>query len=373
MNYEVITADCLEHMRTMPDNAVDAVVTDPPYFRVKGEAWDRQWKDRSAFLSWMGELCAEWQRVLRPNGSLWVFASPKMAAGVECKIGEFFNVLNHITWKKSSQCYAAKYGPENFRQFVPMTERIIFAEHHGADNIAKGEAGYVQAGYVRKCDELRGFVFEPLRAYLAGEMARAGHSLVSVNKAWREWKGGNGGMSSHWFTTSQWMLPTAENYQWLRDLFNGTGGEYLRREYEDLRREYEDLRRDYEDLRRDYEYLRRDYEDLRREYEDLRRPFAVTAEDQYTDVWEFQTVPASPGKHVCEKPLPLMRHIIKASTKLGAVVLDCFAGSGSTGCAAVELGRAFIGIEKDELWAQRARARIAHHAAQGVLNLEEAT
>jgi modification methylase len=55
------------------------------------------------------------------------------------------------------------------------------------------------------------------------------------------------------------------------------------------------------------------------------------------------------------------------------VVLDCFAGSGSTGCAAVELGRDFIGIEKDELWAQRARARIAHHAAQGVLELEEAT
>jgi adenine-specific DNA-methyltransferase len=260
-----------------------------------------------------------------------------MAAGVECNIGEFFNVLNHITWKKSNQCYAAKYGPENFRQFVPMTERIIFAEHHGADNIAKGEAGYI-----RKCDELRGFVFEPLRAYLAGEMERAGHSLVSVNKAWQAWKGGNGGMSSHWFTTSQWALPTAENYQWLRNLFNSTG----------------------------VEYLRRDYEDLRRDYEDLRRPFAVTAEDQYTDVWEFQTVPATPGKHVCEKPLPLMRHIIKTSTKPGAVVLDCFAGSGSTGCAAVELGRDFIGIEKDELWAQRARARIAHHAAQGVLELE---
>ena len=332
MNYEVHTADCLDHMRTMPDNAVDAVVTDPPYFRVKGEAWDNQWKDRAAFLSWMGELCAEWQRILRPNGSLWVFASPQMAAGVECKVGEYFNVLNSVVWVKDAG-WGKKARKEDLRAFFPCTERIIFAEHHGADNIAKGEAGYI-----RKCDELRGFVFEPLRAYLAGEMARAGHSLGSVNEAWQKRNNSKGNMSSHWFGVAQWMLPTAENYHWLRDLFNSAGGEYLRRDYEDLR-----------------------------------RPFAVTAEDQYTDVWEFQTVPASPGKHVCEKPLPLMRHIIKSSTKPGSVVLDCFAGSGSTGCAAVELGRDFIGIEKDELWAQRARARIAHHAAQGVLELEEAT
>ena len=91
----------------------------------------------------------------------------------------------------------------------------------------------------------------------------------------------------------------------------------------------------------------------------------------YTDVWTFETVKHTPGKHVCEKPLPLMRHIIAASTRPGAVVLDCFCGSGATGAACVELGRDFIGIEKDAQWVERARRRIAHHAAQGVLELEE--
>ena len=264
-------------------------------------------------------------------------------------------MLNSVVWVKGGAAGTGQWSracKNDLRSFFPRTERIIFAEHHGADNIAKGEAGYI-----RKCDELRGFVFEPLRAYLAGEMARAGHSLVSVNKAWQAWKGGNGGMSSHWFTTSQWVSPTAETTSGSATCSTTAAGNTCGGTTGHLRRD---------------EYLA-DYEDLRRDYEDLRRPFAVTAEDQYTDVWEFQTVPASPGKHVCEKPLPLMRHIIKASTKPGAVVLDCFAGSGSTGCAAVELGRDFIGIEKDELWAQRARARIAHHAAQGVLELEEAT
>jgi site-specific DNA-methyltransferase (adenine-specific) len=117
-------------------------------------------------------------------------------------------------------------------------------------------------------------------------------------------------------------------------------------------------------LRREYEYLRREYEDLRREYEDLRRPFNVTADVPYTDVWTFPTVQAYPGKHPAEKPQAMLRHIIAASSKPGAVILDAFAGSGSTGIAALDMGRDFVGIDKDEEWAEYARARIAKAAEQ---------
>ena len=149
-------------------------------------------------------------------------------------------------------------------------------------------------------------------------------------------------MSSHWFSPSQWALPTAENYQWLRETFSrlNHGGEYLRREYEELRREYEELRR---------------------EYEELRRPFTVSAEVPYTDVWTFPTVQAYRGKHPTEKPVALMRHIISASSRPGAVVLDPFAGSGTTGVAARELGRSFVGIEKDAGYFEMADRRIRHY------------
>lgn len=37
----VVNADCLEYMRTMPDNSVDAIVTDPPYgLAFMGAEWD---------------------------------------------------------------------------------------------------------------------------------------------------------------------------------------------------------------------------------------------------------------------------------------------------------------------------------------------
>ena len=72
-----------------------------------------------------------------------------------------------------------------------------------------------------------------------------------------------------------------------------------------------------------------------------------------------------PNGHPCVKPLSLMRHLARLTkTPTGGVVLDPFAGSGSTGCAAVMEGRGFIGIEIDEGYATIARARIAKAAEQ---------
>jgi adenine-specific DNA-methyltransferase len=335
--------DCRAVLPTLAANSVDLVLTDPPYFKVKNEAWDRQWATPAVFLSWLDGVLAECHRLLRPNGSLYCFASPQMAGRVEVLVADRFNVLNHIVWRKDAQSHAAIYGEERFRQFVMMSERVVFAEHYGADNIAKGEAGYEA-----KCDELRGFVFEPLRAYLAGERDRAGIDNAAINAAWCEWKGVScTSQTQKWFSPSCFNPPTREAYAWLRDLFNAGGGEYLRREYEDLRREYEDLRR---------------------EYEDLRRPFSVTADVPYTDVWDFKPVAAYPGKHPCEKPAALLSHMLTASSRQGAVVLDMFAGSGATRDAAVALGRKAVGVELSEQWCERIARRL--EAADALLPLE---
>jgi adenine-specific DNA-methyltransferase len=336
----ICQGDCLDVMAEMEENSVDLIATDPPYYRVKDEPWDKQWDTPEGFIAWIGQLCEQWQRILKPNGSLYVFASPKMAARVECEVGRWFNVLNHVVWRKPSSRHN-QADATKLRGYFPQTERIIFAEHFGADNIAKGEAGYTA-----KCDELRGFVFEPLRAYLASEWGRAGLTRADADRAT------NSFMSGHYLSSVQWALPTREKYEQLRAYANANGqnhgGDYLRREYEDLRREYEDLRR---------------------EYEDLRRPFSVTADVPYTDVWDFATVQAYPGKHPCEKPVEMMRHIVLASSREGDTVLDPFMGSGSTGCAAVQEGRDFIGIELDAEYCEIARRRIEHWARQPVLEM----
>ena len=63
--------------------------------------------------------------------------------------------------------------------------------------------------------------------------------------------------------------------------------------------------------------------------------------------------------HPTQKPEALLSRVIVASSKPGDVVLDPFFGTGTTGAAAKRLGRHFIGIERDEIYAARARARIA--------------
>jgi site-specific DNA-methyltransferase (adenine-specific) len=330
--------DAMKVMQDMPDNSVDLIATDPPYFRVKNEPWDRAWDSRKEFLAWIGELCEQWRRILKPNGSLYVFASPYMRAHVEIKISTYFHCLPTITWSKSAG-YHKSCSKESLRSFFPASEAIIFAEHYGSDNIAKGEAGYVA-----KCDELRGFVFEPLRAYFDSERVRCGISNQQIMDGMAARGVGRYMFARHTFSRSQWQLPTREQYEAARDLFNtfANGGDYLRREYEDLRREYEELRR---------------------EYEDLRRPFRVTADVPYTDVWTFPTVGAYKGKHPCEKPIDMMEHIVRASTRPGAVVLDCFGGSGTTAHAAVRLGRKAVVIEEDEKWCRKSTERITHQVA----------
>ncbi|MEC4726182.1 site-specific DNA-methyltransferase, partial [Shewanella sp. D64] len=134
--------------------------------------------------------------------------------------------------------------------------------------------------------------------------------------------------------------PTAKQYAQLQELF-------ARYEHDALEASHEDLTGRFTALNHDYLMLVRQYDDLKAEYQSLRRPFTVIKEVPFTDVWSFASVPYYPGKHPCEKPAPLLEHIIAASSREDEVVLDCFMGSGSTGKAALKLGRQFIGIEMD--------------------------
>jgi adenine-specific DNA-methyltransferase len=101
---------------------------------------------------------------------------------------------------------------------------------------------------------------------------------------------------------------------------------------------------------------------LSRAYSEVCRPFAVRRDAQRTDVWNFQTVMSYPGKHPCEKPLPLLRHMLDTSARPGALILDPFAGSGSTLRAAKDAGLRAIGVEQDRRWCEFAARRLAQEA-----------
>lgn len=70
--------------------------------------------------------------------------------------------------------------------------------------------------------------------------------------------------------------------------------------------------------------------------------------------------------HPTQKPLALMRYCVDYMGDSG-LILDPFMGSGTTGVAAIQLGRKFIGIERDEKYFEIACKRIEQACSQGQL------
>ena len=84
------------------------------------------------------------------------------------------------------------------------------------------------------------------------------------------------------------------------------------------------------------------------------------------DVMTFKRGTTS-AKHFAPYPLGLPDEFIRAFTRPGDTVLDPFSGSGTTGIAAVNNNRAYIGIDCSAEYNAVARARIADEAQAGLL------
>jgi len=321
----ILQGDCLTILPLLAPKSVHLLAADPPYKDVLPDAWDRAWKSDQAFLTWTGNLLDTIAPLLTDNASLYWFASARMAGRVEGIMRERFAVLNSIVWANGVTRSGAGSGIDvpSLRAYWPASERIIFAEMYRADQLASGEAGYAA-----QCETLRGFIFEPLRAYLAGEFAALGWTTARLDAICE-----TASMArKHYTARSQWALPTPEHYAKLQAAARVQESQHLRREYEDLRREYEDLR----------------------------RPMTLTKDAPWGDVWTFPLV--QDRQHPAQKPIAMLEHIVSASSRAGNVVLDPFMGSGTALLAAKTLGRRAIGIEREERYCAIAAQRLLQEA-----------
>ena len=82
---------------------------------------------------------------------------------------------------------------------------------------------------------------------------------------------------------------------------------------------------------------------------------------QMKTVWKFPAPGKDEkvfGKHPTQKPLALIKRCLRASTNAGDLVLDPFAGSGSTGIAAMQMGRRFLLCEQNDGYVRLAADRL---------------
>jgi adenine-specific DNA-methyltransferase len=288
---EIIIGDCIDILPKFPDKTFDLAILDPPYYKIKADSWDRQWKTFSEYLDWLEGVCLEVKRVLKDNGSLYVFGDDRNIAYVQVRLDKHFTFLNSLIWYKKNVVWAVKYAG-NMRRYAPCSERLLF--------------------YANGSDVLDVNNFKNLRNYFKEFQEALGLKLKQINTILGHRKAEH---AFYWGST-QWDLPTPETYKELLSLPRSETFEV--REYEDLRREYEDLRRPFNPLPNIFEVF----------------DIVVSARDK--------------TEHPTTKPKELIKTLIQCSTNEGALILDPFAGSGTSLIAAKETGRYCIAIEKEE-------------------------
>jgi site-specific DNA-methyltransferase (adenine-specific) len=95
--------------------------------------------------------------------------------------------------------------------------------------------------------------------------------------------------------------------------------------------------------------------------------------DPSGDAWHVRHLAGTFGErveHVCQMPVEVFERAIKATTNPGGLVIDPFAGTGTTLVAARDLGRRYLGVELCEETAELARRRLAEtpeETARGVV------
>jgi DNA modification methylase len=101
--------------------------------------------------------------------------------------------------------------------------------------------------------------------------------------------------------------------------------------------------------------------------------FAWSSQQRAARIFDYPRARAlQDGKeHPTQKPIALMKWCIEMLPK-PQTILDCFLGSGTTGVAAVQMGRDFIGIEREERYFDIACRRIDQAQRQGDLFIEGA-
>lgn len=100
-------------------------------------------------------------------------------------------------------------------------------------------------------------------------------------------------------------------------------------------------------------------------------PYLASGRGRRSDIL-IHTETSEPNGHPCPKPIRFMERLVERASLIDETILDPFMGSGTTGVAAIKLGRRFIGIEIEPAYFDIACRRIEEAARQPDLFIEPA-
>ena len=344
-NYQLEHGDCLAVMRDMDADSVDLIYLDPPFntgrvwVGANGMKFDDNFNSRKdeyvsfnevalhdlfaatmrlannamrSYLVFLAARLIEMRRLLKPTGSIYLHCDDTAGAYIKLLMDGVFGIKNYrntIIWRRSY----GKGTNQETKSFGSITDNIYF---YGASDKVIVDIPKIEP------------LVEPVFPY-----------------------------------EDQWGGRYRKVACLYRDSGLGSRPTFTWRGY-----------RPELGWRVSFENLERMYAEHRIHFTKANIPYRKQYVDEYEgvavgDLWNDIAVASGNERVGCptQKPVALLERIIAASSNRGSCVLDPFCGSGTTGIAAVNLGRAFIGIDANADAVKLAQTRLTDATKQEAL------
>jgi site-specific DNA-methyltransferase (adenine-specific) len=324
-------ADCRKAMEALPDSSVDALITDPPYeLGFLSNPWDR------TGVSFEISVWQQAWRVVKPGGFLLAFGSTRTVHRLACAIEDAgWQIRDHLAWLYATGFNKTGYVCRDGRQVMP-----------GWGGSLKPAMELVCVG--RK--PFDGTLAQNLRDHRTGAFNVDGCRIelppndpLQKGVQHKRHKLDTGGQG--------WGFQALNRQPGL--------GRWPANVLHDGSPEVRDLLATYGASRSFFQACPFDATDG----EIARFFFGAKASRRDKDEGLDRLRGERRNIHPTVKPTALMRYLVRLITPAGGIVLDPFAGSGSSGKAALAEGMRFVGFELNPQFARIATARLKHAAA----------
>jgi len=393
----ILAGDCIEQMRTLEADSVDAIVTDPPYgLEFMGKDWDG-FGTPLGFQTWTEQWAREALRVLKPGGHLLAFGGTRMyhrlAAGIE---DAGFEIRDTLMWLYGSG-FPKSLDVSKAIDKAAGAEREVVGRNPNSRENATIENSLYEPGTVGKTASItapsteaakkwQGWgtalkpAVEPIvlaRKPLIGTVADnvlthgTGALNIDASRIGTDDRFGGGAKGSSGFAAGYkadgWVAGSSAG-RWPANILLDEAAAALLDEQSGVLTSGARSAKQY--------------------------AVTFTPNEKFSDKYELPALDKSSGGasrffyvakasrsernkglerniHPTVKPVQLMRYLIRLVTPKGGTVLDPFLGSGTTAVAAIEEGVAWIGCEREPEYLEIIEARIAAIQPGMGLTLEE--
>ena len=372
MKYQILEGDNRATLKTLADNSIDAIVTDPPYgIDFLGKSWDAN----TGAL----ETYQECLRVLKPGGHILAFSAARTYHHLAVTLEQAgFEIRDQIMWIYSSGFPKSQDIGKSIQRSlgVKETKKNPNARSKNGDSLYDSGHQKEVAGEDVVCTDPEaqqwqgwGTCLKPAHEPIA--LARKPIKLSIARNA-QQW--GTGALNIDACRVGDEILEYVSNTE--KGMYNGNGyayGDNADKAYNEIPTTVqgrfpsnvigEILQADYQKyfycpkVSRRERHIGYDTTDIPTDSSGYQ---GTSNGGNYLEKKQNTSGPVG-NNHPTVKPIELMKYLIKLITPPGGTVLDPFNGSGSTGCAAVALGHEYIGCELDANYVEISKRRIEEY------------